>query len=383
MYMNKDFMVSPRAELDKGILLAVLFLLGLGLVQVYSSSFLFATEVYGDGLQFFIKQLAFAGLGVALLLCFAKLKWSVVFWCGVVFWGIAVVGIVATLIPELGVRVGGASRWVRLPAGQRFEPAELFKISLPFLLALILTQAPLAQIRRAKEEGNYWPKIKFLLQVIVILAPLGLLLKQPDFGSFFISFMIMFFLLFVFGLKWRYILSGLVVALPCFYFLIINVPYRYARVKAFLDPWADPMDRGFQVIQSLLSFHSGGLWGVGLGQGQGKLFFLPEAHTDFTLAVLGEETGFIGFFLVMMIYGFLIFRGMQIAAKLQQKRQQVVALGLVVAFALAVFINVGVVLGMLPTKGLTLPFLSYGGSSLLSTCIAFGLLLNLERHTKA
>ena len=209
------------------------------------------------------------------------------------------------------------------------------------------------------------------------MVPIGLLLLQPDFGSFTICMMVLATILFAAGLRWRYIFAGLIVALPTFYFLVMNVPYRKARVLAFLDPFKNPESSGFQLIQSMLSFHSGGLNGAGLGNGQGKLFFLPAAHTDFTLAVLGEELGFIGFLLLLAAYGYIVWRCFQLSFSLKAIHQQVLALGLTVTFAYSVFVNVGVTLGLLPTKGLTLPFLSYGGSSLVINCFLFGVLLNL------
>ncbi|MCB0419766.1 MAG: FtsW/RodA/SpoVE family cell cycle protein, partial [Bdellovibrionales bacterium] len=157
-------------------------------------------------------------------------------------------------------------------------------------------------------------------------------------------------------------------------------PYREARIRAFLDPWSDPAQKGFQVIQSMLAFSSGGLWGEGLGQGQGKLFFLPEAHTDFILAVFGEEMGFVGIAFVLTLYGFVVFKGFQFSVRLEDKFAQSVALGLTMTLGLSIFVNMGVVMGLLPTKGLTLPLMSYGGSSLLSTCFACGILLNLGKE---
>jgi cell division protein FtsW len=212
-----------------------------------------------------------------------------------------------------------------------------------------------------------------------LIAPLFLVLRQPDFGTFFICCAVFIGVLFAFGLKWRYVIGSITVAIPSFYFLVMKVPYRRARILAFLDPWADPEQKGFQVIQSMLSIQSGGLTGAGLGQGQGKLFFLPEAHTDFTLAVLGEEMGFLGILVVLALYGYLVFRGLQITTRTERPFAKVLALGLSLTFALSVFINAGVVMGLLPTKGLTLPFLSSGGSSLVMSCFLFGLLLSVER----
>jgi cell division protein FtsW len=210
------------------------------------------------------------------------------------------------------------------------------------------------------------------------VAPLVLLYKQPDFGSLVIIVLVALALLFTFGLSLKWLIGAGVALIPIFYFLVWNVGYRKARIQAFLDPWSDPAQKGFQVIQSMLSVHSGGLTGVGLGQGQGKLFFLPEAHTDFTMAVFFEEMGFFGALFILALYGFVIFKGFQIAIKAQDMFKKTLALGLITTFAFSVFINVAVVLGLVPTKGLTMPFMSYGGSSLLILSFLFGILLNLE-----
>ena len=355
-------------HLSSPLLLAILTLIGIGLVQVYSASYILSSETYGDGLYLFQRQLIFAALAFAALLISAQLPLNWVERWGWLVWLVASMGVIATLIPGIGVRVGGAVRWIQIPFGLRFEPSEVLKLSFSLLFATLLVRSKtsLAKVK--------WPWL-----ILLVAAPLLLLLKQPDFGSFAIIVLVAIGLLFAFGLKWRYIGLGLAVVFPAFYFLVMNVSYRRARVLAFLDPWADPEQKGFQVIQSMLSFSNGGLLGEGLGQGQGKLFFLPEAHTDFTLAVLGEEIGFVGFVGVMAIYGFIVVRGFQIALKTQSLFRRALALGLSLTFALSIFINAGVVMGLLPTKGLTLPFLSYGGSSLVALCAMLGLLLNIEK----
>lgn len=360
-----------RLKLDRGILLCVLFLMGLGLVQIYSSSYILATENFQDGFMYFRKQLLFSFIGLTVLFSFALMPTKFLLRWGWVIWIVAIIGVIMTYVPGLSVKAGGAHRWIRLPGDLRFEPTELLRVTFPFILSFWVKRFA---------EGK-WGLATWWAQLFFMMGALVLVLKQPDFGTVVISTVLIMSLLFVYGLPWRMIAIMLVCAIPVFYVLVMREGYRRARLEAFLDPWSDPGEKGFQVIQSLLSFFSGGFSGVGLGQGQGKLFFLPEAHTDFTLSVLAEETGFIGFFMIMMVYGFLIFRGFQIAlrAKKNQTESQVVALGLTVVLALSVLINVGVVLGMLPTKGLTLPFLSYGGSSLLSMCMAFGCLLNIER----
>lgn len=353
--------------LSSSLFLAIITLLGIGLVQVYSSSFIFAIESYGDGLFFFKRQLMFALLAFAILVGTIHIPFRYIEKYGWVLWGFATLGVMATFIPGLGVRVGGATRWLQLPLGFRFEPGEFLKIAFSVWFASLL-------VRRE----NFLSKVKWHWLFVIMALPLILLLKQPDFGTFAIIILVGVMMLFAFGLQWRYILASFVVMVPAFYFLVMTVPYRRARVLAFLDPWADPAQKGFQVIQSMLSFHAGGLTGVGLGRGQGKLFFLPEAHTDFTLAVFGEEMGFIGVVAILALYGFVVFRGFQIAVKAEDTYKRALALGLSSTFALSVFINAGVVIGLLPTKGLTLPFLSYGGSSLVCLCFMFGLILNIE-----
>lgn len=357
-----------QKSLSSPLLLALLTLMGIGLVQVYSSSYIFATESFSDGLYFFKKQLIFAAISLFTLIFFSQIslklveKWGWTVWVGASF------ALLLTFIPHIGVQAGGAARWIQLPFGMRFEPSEVLKFSFALLFAALLTK-----------NENALKQVKWPMILVMIVAPLLILLKQPDFGSFAIIICVAVGLLFAFGLRWRYIVTAFIVLIPAFYVLVMSKPYRRARVMAFLDPWSDPDQKGFQVIQSMLSFHSGGLTGAGLGQGQGKLFFLPEAHTDFTLAVLGEEMGFLGFFLVLSLYGFIVLRGFQIAVKCENPFRRALALGISMTFALSVFINSGVVMGLLPTKGLTLPFLSYGGSSLVVLCMMFGLLLNIER----
>ncbi len=359
-------------RLDRGLMLVVLALMGIGLVQVYSSSFIFAIESRGDGLYFFKRQLLFSVLALGVLLATAEVPFRWLEKFGWVLWPLSAMAVAATLIPAIGVKAGGAARWLLIPGAGVFEPSELLKIALSLLLATYFS-------RRWEFWGNY----QWIVRALLLVLPLALVLRQPDFGSFFICIAVFVGVLFAFGLNWRYLVTAMIVAVPSFYFLVMRVPYRRARIMTFLDPWADPEAKGFQVIQSMLSFQGGGVFGAGLGQGQGKLFFLPEAHTDFTLAVLGEEMGFVGVLVVLALYGYLVLRGMQVAARTENTFAKVLSLGLSLTFAFSVFINAGVVMGMLPTKGLTLPFLSSGGSSLVMTCFLFGLLLNIERsHRK-
>lgn len=358
-------------SLTSSILLSVMALMGIGLVQVYSSSFIFAIESYGDGLFFFKRQLFFVGLSAIGLFCVTAIPYRWIEKWGAALWLVAISGLMLTFVPGVGVRVGGALRWLSLPGGFRFEPSELMKISFPLFLAAFVNR-----------QGTWLERVPKSVFFILLAGPFFLLLKQPDFGTFAILVCVGFAILFAFGLRWKWIFAGSAILTTAFYFLVMTVPYRKARILSFLDPWADPEQKGFQVIQSLLSFHSGGLSGVGLGQGQGKLFFLPEAHTDFTLAVLGEEMGFLGFAALLLIYGFIVFRCFQLAIRAENSFSKVLALGSGLVFGFSVFVNAGVIMGLLPTKGLTLPFLSYGGSSLFCLSLMMGLLINLEAHQR-
>jgi cell division protein FtsW len=357
--------------LSSNLFLALITLVGLGIVQVYSSSYIFAFENYGDGLFFLKKQILFTLIGlVAFFVAFKirlewyeKLSWTM--------WVASTLLVALTLIPGIGVRVGGAIRWLQLPFGFRFEPAELLKLSLIFFLSTILFS-----------EKNFISQRSLFTRFVLFSLPFALLLKQPDFGSFMILLTTAVSLLFLYGLSWKWIVSGAALSMPAFYFLVMRVPYRRARIAAFLDPWSDPEHKGFQVIQSMLSFHSGGVTGAGLGNGQGKLFFLPEAHTDFTLAVFGEELGFLGLVILMSLYAYIVFRIFQIGILTKSAFHKSVCIGGGVLFGLNFLINAGVTMGLFPTKGLTLPFLSYGGSSLVVFMFLFGVLVNIEKNTE-
>lgn len=351
-----------------GLFWAISFLLGLGIVQVYSASFIFAIESYDDGLFFVKKQAFFVLLAFVVLGFFAAIPWKWAERIAIFAFLLSVFGIVMTQVPGFGIKVGGATRWLSLGEAYRFEPSELFKYTVPVYLAFLLA-GPI------RGRGFLTKSAAWLL----LLAPLGVLLRQPDFGSFVIILLAIFFIFFARGMSWAYVGSIAGSMIIAFYVLVMNVPYRRARIEAFIDPWSDPAQKGFQVIQSLLGFHAGGLTGVGLGQGQGKLFFLPEAHTDFTLSVLGEEMGFLGILAVLFLYGFIVFRGLQISARVNDERKKTLSLGVILVFAMTVIINVGVTMGLLPTKGLGIPFLSYGGSALIAVSLGLGLLLNIDR----
>ena len=361
-----------HSTLNRNILLFILLFTGLGLVQVYSASYIFSIEKYGDGLFFFKKQVLFSIIGFIGLIFIANISWKWARLLGIGLWVLSVLLLIATLVPGMGVSVGGAQRWIALPFSIRFQPSELFKVTTPFAFIYLI----------ALKEKNLFhhPLLFWVFPIFAFSLPVLVLSLQPDFGTIVLFSCLTLAVVFMLGLKWKYILAGSPLLILGLSLMALWKPYRLARIKAFLNPWSDPLESGFQLIQSMISFHSGGAVGTGLGQGQGKLFFLPEAHTDFTLAIIGEETGFIGFAILLILYGLLIYYGIKIVLKTEDLSQKVLAFALMMVFVFSVTIHIGVNLGVLPTKGLTLPFISYGGSSLVCNLLLFGWLLNIEKH---
>ncbi len=346
-----------------------------GLVMVYSSSFIFAQERTGSGFSFIQKQLLFAIIGGAALLLAVQIhyeKWKE--WAYPVLASAAVL-LVLVLIPGIGTKVGGAQRWIGI-GSLRFQPSEWAKFAAMVFVARQLTVKQ-ALIRR------FVPSVG---SVFLLLLPLfGLLLLQPDFGSTLVIVGVSFILLFLAGVPMLYLGSVLTVGATAAAFLAMSSDYRRARVMAFLDPWSDPAGKGFQVIQSMVGLHQGRMAGVGLGNGKEKLFFLPEAHNDFIFSVIGEELGFIGVGLVVVCFLILIHRGLQIAMRCREVRGDsfgmLLASGITLLLGLQGLVNMAVVMGILPTKGLALPFISYGGSALVVDLFAIGVLLNISRES--
>lgn len=363
----------PAQGIDVMLLLTVLGMVLFGLLMVYSSSFIFAQERTGDGFAFIQKQLVFAIGGLIAMAVLARVdyrRWRD--WAGHGL--LAATALLAlVLVPGVGARVGGAQRWLRL-GFVNFQPGELAKFALILFVAHLLVRKQDRLDRLA--AGVVSP---FLLS----MPALALLLAQPDFGTAAMISMVIFCLLFVAGVPKRYLFGAVGLAGVAAAALIAAAPYRMARVMTFLDPWRDPMGKGFQILQSFLGLHNGGLFGVGLGNGKEKLFYLPEAHNDFIFVVVGEELGFLGVAGVAAAYLYFIYRGLRIAMRAFEDYGDLfgayLAAGITLALGLQGFVNMGVVLGLLPTKGLTLPFISYGGSSLLIDLAAVGVLLAVAR----
>ncbi len=364
---------SPAGTFDLLLFLVVLGMVLFGLIMVYSSSFIYAQEKTGDGFAFIRKQVVFACLGFITLFVTSKIDYRR--WAD---WAYPVLGIATFLlalifVPGVGARVGGARRWLHF-GSLHFQPGELAKFAILFFVARQLDR---------KHERIDTLVAGVLSHFVVPLPAFLLLLVQPDFGTTVIIAIVIFSLMFVAGVPSRFLGTALFAAMMTGAWLALGSTYRRNRLLTYLDPWRDPGGKGFQILQSFIGLHQGRIWGVGLGNGKEKLFYLPEAHNDFIFSVIGEELGFVGIAVVIFAYLFFVHRGLRIAWNCQKNHQDrfgmLLAAGITLALGLQGFVNIAVVLGLLPTKGLALPFISYGGSALLIDLFAVGVLLSITR----
>ncbi|MDR3605982.1 MAG: putative lipid II flippase FtsW [Oligoflexia bacterium] len=358
---------------DYPLLFTVIGMVLFGLLMVYSSSFIYAQEKTGDGFSFIRKQIIYSVFGFIAMAATFRLDYrSWTRWSYYVL-GAAILMLALVLVPGVGARVLGARRWIHL-GPLNFQPGEFAKFAVIFFVA--------SQLAR-KEDIVHRFAAGILAPILVPLPAMGLLLLQPDFGTTVMIMMVIFFLMFLGGVPKRFLASALILAGTAAAFLALGSSYRRSRILGYLDPWADPGGKGFQIIQSLVGLHNGHFWGVGLGNGKEKLFYLPEAHNDFIFAVIGEELGFLGIAAVIVAYLYFVHRGLRIAYNCQKNYQDtfgmLLAAGITLALGLQGFVNIAVVMGLLPTKGLTLPFISYGGSALMIDLFAVGVLLSVAR----
>jgi cell division protein FtsW len=355
---------------DVWLFAAALILLSIGVVMVYSASAIMAADRFRDPYHFLKKQLFWAVLGClalwgALRVDYRRLeRWTVP------ALGVAAVLLVLVLVPPFGHAINGARRWIRL-GPMSFQPAELAKLALVGFLATFLA-------RRADEGESFWRGFVPPLATVAVLA--GLVVIQPDLGNCVTLVALTFAVLFLAGSRLRHLGLLLAAALPLAAVAIVAAPYRVRRITAFLDPWQDPRGTGFHIIQSWLALGSGGLLGRGIGESRQKLFYLPEAHTDFIFAIIGEELGFVGALAVVALFVVLIWRGLRIGLRAPDAFGTYLALGITVLLATQTLVNLGVVTGVLPTKGLPLPLVSFGGSALVVTMLSIGVLLNISQH---
>ncbi len=369
--LQQRVMMPRLTRPDAWLLTAVAGLLGFGVVMVFNVSYFLAQARYGDPYVFFRKHVVAVVAGIIVLAVVSRIRLEVLErWAGVML-PLCVLALLLVLTPGIGAERGGARRWIAL-GGFSLQPSEFVKLGMVLFLARWISRHREAMPRFASGV---------LPALLCVGACSALMLGQPDFGTAVILGLLLLLMLFVGGARPAHIgalvLCGAIATIAAVHL----APYRMRRLLAFMHPWEHSQDAGFQLVQSLIAFGSGGLSGVGLGQSEQKMLFLPEAHTDFIFALVGEELGLIGAVVVLVLFAVVAVRGFRIAVRHSDSFASLLAFGLTAVLVLSAVVNVGVVLGMLPTKGLPLPFLSYGGSALLATMLEVGLLAGLSRMT--
>lgn len=354
---------------DARLLLPVLLLVGFGIVIVYSASSELALKKFGSDYYFLKKQAFFSLLGLIILVLCRNVPYKIFRYLTYPLLILALFSLIAILATGFGYSAGGAKRWIRI-GGLGFQPSEFARFALIIYLAYSMSN-------KIKTGNIKSFSVGFIPHFMVLFVFTALIFIQPDFGSVVILSAITWIMMFTGGVRLRYLLGSLVVLLPAAIFFMVTAKYRIERLTAFLNPWQYPTEEGYQIIHSLMAFGTGGVWGTGLGKGYQKLFYLPEPHTDFIFSVIGEELGLFGVMIILGLYLLILWRGINIAGNTRDLFGSFVAMGLTTALALQVCINMGVSLGLLPTKGLTLPFLSYGGTSLLINMASVGILMNI------
>ena len=365
--------MARKLKSDKLLFLATLLLVGASVVMVYSASAVLAMDRYAQPPYFFLfKQVIWAVLGVCLLslamrVDYRSLKQPVVIWTAL---GVSTAALIVVFFAP---SINGTRRWFAL-GGIGVQPSELAKVAVIIFTAAVLEH-------RMDKIGQ----VTYALAPIAIVTGLvcGLIVLEPDFGTAFTVLLIVAVMVFVAGLHYRDLIGLTLVLVPVLFVVLASADYRRRRLLAFLDPWADPQGDGFQIIQSQIAVGTGGLFGQGLMAGVQKLFYLPAPHTDFIYAVIAEETGLLGATAVLLCFGVIVWRGLHVTAAAPDRFGAFLALGLTMMVALQAFVNISVVLGLLPTKGIPLPFVSSGGSSLLISLLGMGILLNVSQHASA
>ncbi|MBI5574483.1 MAG: putative lipid II flippase FtsW [Elusimicrobia bacterium] len=352
------------------VLIIVLALVSIGIVMVLSASGGMADYRYGSPAKFFLKQVLWVVLGIFSLLFFSVFDYNKLKKFVVPLLIFTVLLLISVLL--FGTTVSGAKRWLRFgPVG--FQPSEIAKITVIIFLAWYIDR----RTSKIKNFNDGLLKPFFVVGFILILIFL-----ERDFGVPFLIFMITVFLLFVGGANYLYIIFAAAAAVPVVIYAVIKEPYRLKRITTFLNPWADPQGAGYQLVQSLIAMGSGGLFGTGLGKSIVKMLFLPDPHTDFIFPIIGEEFGFIGTMLILSLFFALFIFGIKIAVNAKNLFGQLLAFGITVMITLQALINMSVSVGVIPTKGLPLPFISFGGSSILVILTSVGILLNIGKQLK-
>ena len=360
---------SKRVPVDPALLAITLVLALVGVVMVFSASAVVAGSRFHDPWYFLKRQLAWLGAGLLVMHLVSKIDYALWRKLSVPLLLMTTVLLMLVLVPSLGSAAKGARRWLHV-GPINIQPAELTKFVVVIYVAAYVS----------KKQDQLTQFARGLLPPLIVLGLLsGLILLEPDLGTVVVMGLVVVTLLFLAGARIKHLGLLSLCALPAVAALIFGSSYRRQRLMTFLSPWKNASDSGFQITQSFLAFGSGGPFGVGLGEGKQKLFFLPEAHTDFVLALVGEELGLAGSVAIVLLFGLFVLKGFQIAGRARDPFGRYLAMGITMLVGMQALVNAGVVTGLLPTKGLTLPFVSYGGSSLVANLFGVGILLSISR----
>jgi cell division protein FtsW len=364
--------MARKLKSDKVLFIATLLLVCASVVMVWSASAVVAMERYDEPYRFLTRQTMWVALGLAVLGVTMRIDYRL-YRQDAFIWGLlAFVGLLLVAV-FFSPPINGTRRWFGL-GGLGIQPSELAKVA-----AVLFTAAVLERRMHRINDVSY----SLAPLAVVIGAICALIFFQPDYGTMLSLMAIVAMMVFAAGLHYRYIFGVAAVAIPVLGVMLMLAPYRRARMLAFLDPWADPLGGGFQSIQSMIAVGTGGITGTGLMGGVQKLFYLPYPHTDFIFAVIGEELGLIGTTAIVICFGVIAWRGLRISMRAEDRFGSLVALGLTTMICVQAFVNMSMVLALMPTKGIPLPFVSNGGSSLLISLLGTGLLLNISQHESA
>jgi cell division protein FtsW len=361
--------MQQKLQVDKWLFSATVGLALFGVVMVYSASAMIALQENHSQFHYVLKQGVWTFIGFAAMFVTMRLDYQIFNRSWIVY-GLLLGTIVLLLAVFAFPQINGARRWIKF-GGFSAQPSEIAKLALAMFLAYFIQ-------KRAGEEESFWKTFAPCLFVLAILA--GLVVKEPDLGTALMLAIITFTVCFAAGVRPRHMVYATVPALAFVAKMVIFTPFRMKRLTAFVNPWADAQGTGYQVVQSLIAVGSGGEHGLGFAQGKQKLLFLPFAHSDFIFAVIGEELGLIGALIVVFVFAIFLWRGMRAALRAPDRFGMLLGIGLVVGIVAQALLNMSVVLALLPTKGIPLPFISYGGSSLVPTLAGVGILLNISQY---
>ncbi|MFH1874277.1 MAG: putative lipid II flippase FtsW [Pseudomonadota bacterium] len=370
--MNMNFTELKKMHFDSWLLFLTILLVGCGVIMVYSSSAVLAQERFGDSYFYLKRTLAFAVVGFIAMAIALKVPYRIYYRLVYPILIGSLILVFLVFIPQIGKTIGGATRWINL-GPVAFQPSELAKVAMIIFLAYSLE-------KKAEKIRSF--SIGLVPHLLVMFVVAGSILAQKDFGAAAMIAAITWFMLFAAGAKKSYLFGMIALLIPFAYMFLSLEGYRKRRILAFLNPWSDQYGAGFQIIQSFVAFNEGGWLGRGLGEGRQKLFYLPEAHTDFIFSVIGEEMGLIGVIAVIVLFALFCYRGLHIALQAPDMFGRYLATGGTLLICLSAVFNMGVVMGLLPTKGMVLPFISYGGSSLVVLLVVVGILLNISSYKR-